>query len=157
MKQNYLAAKAFVYFGYNYQNSKEFIHYICEKTGKKHLIGHLLMKFSEIYDTYGSGGVMNKFFTEIDSDLQDALVEYACKVYYPNGFPSDKEGFKILNNVFDRKKIDMIIMSIENRTDLLHSLAQEYAKSGNKECQMDVYEEIKKYNDLRDFFQSIRA
>lgn len=96
MKQKFLAVKAFVYFGYNYPNPKEFIHYICEKTGKLGLESHLLSKFDHIYDVYGSHAVMNYFFTEIDVDLREALVEFACTKYYPKGFSWDTEGIELL-------------------------------------------------------------
>ena len=91
--QNYLAVKAFVFFGYNYPEPKEFIHYICEKTGNGAVMEqHLLSKWNHIYDQFGCHAVMNYFFTEINEELRNALVEYAVKVYFPKAFRiSDEE------------------------------------------------------------------
>lgn len=85
MRKDYLAIKMFVMFGYNYSSPKEFITYICEKTQKSYLIDHLTEKFSYIYDKFGSHAVMNRFFVELDSEMQEALVEYAINVYAPQG------------------------------------------------------------------------
>ena len=49
-----LLVHIFVKFGYNYPNPKEFINYICGKTGKNYLKEHLRGKFNQIYDDYGS-------------------------------------------------------------------------------------------------------
>lgn len=96
-RQNYLVAKAFVYFGYNFSNPKEFIHYICEKTGHgKIMEDHLFNKWCGLYDDFGCHAVMNKFFVEINEELREALVEYAIKVYFPNGFPSASDEDKKL-------------------------------------------------------------
>lgn len=95
-KQFYLVVKAFVYFGYNYPNRKEIIHYMCEKTGKLHLEEHLQLKFDGIIEQYGSYAAMNMFFIDLDTDLRTALVDYALKVYAPKGFRLSDDDKKLL-------------------------------------------------------------
>jgi len=96
MRKEFLAVLLFVKFGYNFNEPKEFINYICEKTKKKYLVDHLYEKFCSIYDRYGSHAVMNRFFVELDSDLQEALVEYAINVYAPCGMATRYEEYKNL-------------------------------------------------------------
>ena len=96
MRKEFLAIKFFVMFGYNYSKPEEFINYICEKTGRIHLKEHLMEKFDDIYDRYGSHAVMNRFFVELDSDLQEALVDYAINVYAPCGMATRYEEYKNL-------------------------------------------------------------
>lgn len=95
-KQNFLAVKAFVYFGFNYSEPKEFIKYICEKTNNQYLYEHLLSKFMHIYDKKGAWAVMPCFFCELNTELQKALVEYAVKEYFPNGFTLSEEEKELL-------------------------------------------------------------
>lgn len=91
-KQNFLAVTAFVYFGFNYTDPKEFIRYICDKTNESYLYDHLMEKFNSLYDRHGSRAVMQCFFCELETDLREALVDYAIKVYYPVGMkPTDEE------------------------------------------------------------------
>lgn len=96
MRKDYLAGLLFVKFGFNFSNPKEFIPYICEKTQKMYLVEHLTSKFIHLYETYGSHAVMFCFFCEIDSDLQQSLVEYAINVYAPNGMATKYEEYKSL-------------------------------------------------------------
>lgn len=96
MRKEYLAILFFVKFGYNYSRPEEFINYICEKTGRNYLKEHLTQKFNEYYNTYGSMGVMNRFFVEIDEELQQALVDYAINIYAPNGMFTKIEEYKSL-------------------------------------------------------------
>ena len=96
MRKEFLAVLLFVKFGYNYPDPKEFISYICEKCNKQYLKEHLEFKFEAIYDDYGSHGVMNYFFVELDSDLQEALVDYAINVYAPAGMATKYEEYKTL-------------------------------------------------------------
>ena len=96
MRKEMLLVHIFVKFGYNYPSPKEFINYICEKTGKNYLKEHLLEKFSHIYDVYGCHAVMNRFMVEIDLDLQEALVDYALNVYAPVGMKTKYEEYKSL-------------------------------------------------------------
>lgn len=95
-KQNFLAVKAFVYFGFNYSEPREFIKYICDKTNKKWLFDHLVSKFNHFYDLYGSRAVIPTFFCDLDSDLREALVDYAIKVYYPKDFSLTQEEKELL-------------------------------------------------------------
>ena len=91
-RRQYLVTQAWVYFGYNYSSPKEFISYMCEKAGHPENVNHFLAKFDKLYDTYGCYAIMNKFFVELSSDYQSALVDYAVNKYYPHAFaPSDKD------------------------------------------------------------------
>ena len=95
MRKEFLAILMFVKFGYNF-NDLSFIDYICEKCGKSYLKNHLKGKWNFDYDTFGSHGVMNYFFVELDSDLQEALVDYAINVYSPDGMKTKYEEYKSL-------------------------------------------------------------
>ena len=96
MKKEYLAVLLFVKFGYNYPNPDKFINYICEKTGRTYLKDHLKEKFSRHCKLFGTYAVMNMFFSEIDSELQEALVDYAINVYAPKDMASKYEEYKNL-------------------------------------------------------------
>ena len=96
MRKDYLAVLLFVKFGFNFANPKEFITHICEKTQKKYLVDHLVGKFNHLYETFGSHAVMFCFLCEIDSDLQEALVDYAINVYAPVGMRTMYEEYKSL-------------------------------------------------------------
>lgn len=85
-KKAYLVAKVWVYFGYNYPAPYEFIHYIVDHTDGYYDYQHLINKFDDLYDLYGSDAVMNRFFVEISKSLQEKLVEYAIRVYAPTAF-----------------------------------------------------------------------
>ena len=99
-KENYdrqqLIVKAWVYFGYNYSDPKEFIHYICEKTGQLHLEEHFISKFNHIYDVYGCYAVMNEFYEQLNQEYQAALVDFAVKEYFPNAFTLSDEDKRLL-------------------------------------------------------------
>ena len=97
MRKEFLIVKLFVMFGYNYSNPDEFLDYICEKTGKQFIKQHLRTKFDDIYEVYGFRAVMNWFFTELDLDLQEALVDYAINVFGPIGMPSAYKEYKSLS------------------------------------------------------------
>lgn len=97
MRKEFLIVKLFVMFGYNYSNPDKFIDYICEKTGKQFIKQHLRTKFDDIYEAHGSHAVMNYFFTELDLDLQEALVDYAVNVYGPDGMTSVYREYKSLS------------------------------------------------------------
>ena len=96
MRKQYLSILFFVKFGFNYSNPDEFINYICEKCDKNHLKKHLRNKFDDYYARFGSLAVMNRFFVELDTDLQEALVEYALNVYAPKGMFTRYEEYKSL-------------------------------------------------------------
>ena len=95
MRKEFLAVLLFVKFGYNF-NDLSFIDYICEKCNKSWLKDHLKSKWNGIYENYGSHAVMNRFFVELDSDLQEALVEYAINVYAPVGMATKYKEYKSL-------------------------------------------------------------
>ncbi len=88
-----LATKIWVMWCYNFDCPETFIGYICEKTGQQYLKDHLLSKWSHLYETFGCRSVMNDFYTDIDKDLQNALVDYAFNVYAPRGMKSTYEKF----------------------------------------------------------------
>ena len=96
MRKEFLAVLLFVKFGFNFSHPRDFISYICEKTQKTYLIDHLVSKFSYIYETFGSHAVIFTFFCELDSDLQEALVDYAINVYAPVGMATKYEEYKSL-------------------------------------------------------------
>ena len=96
MRKDFLAVLLFVKFGFNYSNPKEFITYICEKTQKRYLIDHLVSKFNSLYDNYGCHAIMQVFFCELDSELQEALVDYALNVYAPVGMETKYNEYKSL-------------------------------------------------------------
>lgn len=80
MSDELFAIKSWIYFGFNYGDPRSFIDYICEQTGRN-LQDHLYNKFIDICDRIGSYGAMNYFYTELDSDLRNALADYAVNVY----------------------------------------------------------------------------
>ena len=86
-----LATKIWVMWCYNFDHPETFIGYICEKTGQEYLKDHLLSKWNHLYETFGYRSVMNDFYTDIDKDLQNALVDYAFNVYAPRGMKSTYE------------------------------------------------------------------
>lgn len=94
-KQNCLAIKAWVFFCFNFYDIDEIINYICEKANN-HIENHLKQKFSEIYDRVGSRAAMNVFYTELGRNLRDALVDYAVKVYAPQGLILTDEDNELL-------------------------------------------------------------
>ena len=96
MRKEFLAIKLFVMFGYNFNNPEEFITHICKKCDKMYLKDHLRSKWNHLYNTFGMRSVMYDFFTEIDADLQEALVDYAIEVYGPIGMNSTYEEYKSL-------------------------------------------------------------
>ncbi len=95
-KRNFLVAEAWVYFGYNYPEPCEFIHYIVDHADGYYDFQHLVNKFNALYDDFGSHAVMNKFFVELSETLQEKLVEYAVKVYAPDALQWGEEEKKLL-------------------------------------------------------------
>ena len=95
MRKEFLTVIMWVKFGYNFPNLG-FIDYICEKSGKKYLRDHLISKWESIYERYGCYAVMDRFFVELDEDLQQALVDYAINVYAPEGMRTKYEEYKSL-------------------------------------------------------------
>jgi len=96
MRKEFLAVLLFVKFGFNFSSPKEFIAHICEKNQKMYLVEHLVSKFYHLYETFGCHAVMFCFFCELDSDLQEALVDYAINVYAPHGMETKYEEYKSL-------------------------------------------------------------
>lgn len=88
-----LATKIWVMWCYNFSCPKTFIGYICDTTGKQHLKDHLLSKWSRMYEDFGWRSVMNEFYTALDKDLQDALVDYAINIYGSIGMKSTYEKY----------------------------------------------------------------
>lgn len=89
--QNQLAVKAWVFFCFNYNDINKIVEYICEKADN-HIEKHLIGKFNGIYETCGSAAAMNYFYAELSIGLRNALVDYAIKVYAPEGlFLEDEE------------------------------------------------------------------
>lgn len=91
---NDLIVKIWVYFGYNYPDPSRFIRYIADN-GNYHF-AHLMAKFNDIYDRYGSDAVMNRFYAELGTDARRLLVEYAVHFYAPKAFNLTEEQKKEL-------------------------------------------------------------
>lgn len=88
MNKVYLTTKIWVFWCYNFDCPETFISYICEKCGKMYIKDYLMAKWSHLYETFGFRSVMNDFFTELDADLQQALIDYAVLIYAPRGMKS---------------------------------------------------------------------
>lgn len=88
MNKIYLTTKIWVMWSYNFDCPETFISWICETTNKSYLKSHLMAKWNHLYETFGYRSVMNDFYTELDADLQQALVDYAINVYAPRGMKS---------------------------------------------------------------------
>lgn len=99
MKKNLLVAKIWVKFCMGYPDIREVIKWICEKTDNKFLYDHLYGKFCYWYDKSGSDGVMTRFYCELDSTMQSALVEYAIKVWGPKGMYSTYDELVALGGI----------------------------------------------------------
>lgn len=96
MRKEFLVTILWVKFGYNFPDPNEFIDYICEKCKKNWLKDHLKAKWESIYEDFGCHAVMNRFFVDIDEDLQQALVDYAINVYAPDGMKKKYEEYTSL-------------------------------------------------------------
>lgn len=96
MEKAYLITKIWIMWCYNYDSPKTFIDYICEQTCKSYLKGHLMAKWNHLYEIFGNRSVMNDFYTELDEDLQKALIDYAVLIYAPRGM---KETYEQLGNL----------------------------------------------------------
>ena len=68
----------FAYFSYNYPPG--FIKTVWADWGEN-FINHLESKFSGYYKTYGSRGVMLRFFVELSTDHQTRLSEWIVTNY----------------------------------------------------------------------------
>lgn len=88
MEKIYLTTKIWVMWCYNFDSPETFISYICEQTCKSYLKEHLMAKWRHLYETFGFRSVMNDFYTELDADLQQALIDYAVLIYAPRGMKS---------------------------------------------------------------------
>jgi hypothetical protein len=66
-----------VYFSFNFPYN--FIGMVWE--GEAMLVNHLNEKFLSLYDKYGAAGVMNKFYTELDSGNQKKLEDWVLANY----------------------------------------------------------------------------
>jgi len=95
-RKEQLVVNLWVMWCYNFHNPEKFINHICEKCGKMYLKDHLMEKFTHLYETFGCRSVMNDFYTEIDLDLREALVDYAINVYAPVGMKTMYEEYKSL-------------------------------------------------------------
>lgn len=63
--------KKWVYWSFNYKDPREWMN-IFEGAPAKHFYD----KFMDMYKRYGSDGVMNRFFMELDSKNQEILIDY---------------------------------------------------------------------------------
>ena len=95
-RKEQLAVNLWIMWCYNFHQPKTFIKYICEKCDKMYLFEHLVAKFNHLYDKFGCRSVMNDFYTEIDKDLREALVDYAINVYAPQGMRTMYDEYKSL-------------------------------------------------------------
>lgn len=72
---NQRAIHLFVMFSFNYP------HDFIEKAWSGHIVNHLRTKFLSIYKKHGSIAVMAKFYTELDSENQEILINYILENY----------------------------------------------------------------------------
>ena len=63
--------KKWVYWSYNYKDPREWMNIFDGAPAK-----HFYDKFMDLYKRYGSDGVMNHFFVELDSENQERLIDY---------------------------------------------------------------------------------
>ena len=96
MERYYVSTLLWVKFCENYPDIRDVIRWICKKTNKEWLYDHLFEKFKYLCGNYTCHGVMNVFYCDIDKDLRDALVEYAIKVWSPEGMSTTFEANKEL-------------------------------------------------------------
>lgn len=96
MRKNHLATTLWIMWCYNFDCPETFISYICEKCGKMYIKDYLMKKWIHLYETFGCRSVMNDFYTDIDADLQEALVDYALNVYAPRGMETTYNEWKML-------------------------------------------------------------
>ena len=96
MEKYFVSTLLWVKFCMNFPDIREVIHWICERTGRLYLEDHLYNKFCDFYDIGTCHGVMNMFYCDLDSELRDALVEYALTVWSPKGMCATYEANKEL-------------------------------------------------------------
>ena len=104
MKQIELGTKIWVKFCMNYPDIREVIKWICEKTNNTWLFDHIYKKFCFWYDKSTSDGAMTRFYCELDSNMQDALVEYAFTIWAPHGMSSTFTEFSKLAGIDEKKE-----------------------------------------------------
>lgn len=68
--------KKWIYWGFNYHDPREWMG-IFEGAPQE----HFMEKFDACYSRYGSVGVMNAFFTELDGKNQQKLIDYVMQNY----------------------------------------------------------------------------
>lgn len=72
---NQRAIHLFVMFSFNYP------HDFIQKAWEGWIVKHLESKFSSIYQKYGATAVMSKFYTELDAENQEILINYILENY----------------------------------------------------------------------------
>lgn len=63
--------KKWVYWSFNYKDPREWMNIFDGAPAS-----HFYNKFMDMYKRYGSDGVMNRFFMELDSKNQENLIDY---------------------------------------------------------------------------------
>lgn len=63
--------KKWVYWSFNYKDPREWMNIFDGAPAS-----HFYKKFMDLYKRYGSNGVMNRFFVELDSKNQENLIDY---------------------------------------------------------------------------------
>ena len=63
--------KKWVYWSYNYKDPREWMNIFDGAPAS-----HFYNKFMDMYKRYGSDGVMNRFFMELDSKNKENLIDY---------------------------------------------------------------------------------
>lgn len=96
MKATELSVRMWVYFCYNFPQPSLFIHYIVDHADGNYDYIHLVKKWEQYYKEYGSGEVMQRFYINLSSELQDKLAEYAIHVWAPVGMSLTDEKMEIL-------------------------------------------------------------
>lgn len=67
-----------VYWCFNYHYPQQ---WIPELWGNGAMGEHMMKKFKFLYEKYGSSGVMNRFFVELDQENQEKLIDYVMNNY----------------------------------------------------------------------------
>lgn len=80
-KRNQLIVRIWISFCFNFHDYKNIVKHLCTKTNQSYLVPHLETKFVAACNQYGSQAAMNVFYSQIDKQLREALVDYSIREY----------------------------------------------------------------------------
>lgn len=91
-KRNQLIVRIWNSFCFNIPDYKVIVRYLCNKTNQGYLAPHLETKFVAACNQYGSHAAMNVFYSQIDKQLREELVDFSIRVYAAKSmYLSDEE------------------------------------------------------------------